>query len=142
VGYERSENFVGSKNISEDKVATYQRPETLKLNQWGLAGNWLIEGERAILKGASGKIVFRFHARDLHLVLGSPGRPISFRVKIDGQEPGQNHGVDIDEQGYGKVESHRLYQLIRQQGDGTKRDHTFEIEFSSPGVEAYAFTFG
>jgi hypothetical protein len=101
----------------------------------------------ATLDAPHGKIAFRFHARDLHLVLGSTpdGKPIRFRVTLDGQAPGANHGTDIDEQGNGRVTEHRLYQLIRQKAElqkGDVTDHTFEIEFLDSGAQAFAFTFG
>ena len=88
-----------------------------------------------------GRIVFRFHARDLHLVLGTKeGKPVRFRVSIDGKPPGDSHGTDGDADGQGTVDGHRLYQLVRQ--TGAVQDRTFEIEFLDPGVEAFAFTFG
>ena len=95
-----------------------------------------------MLASAPGRIVFRFHARDLHLVLGpgKDGRPIRFRVLVDGKAPRADHGMDVDDQGNGTVQGYRLYQLIRQQGKIAER--TFEIEFLDPGVEAFAFAFG
>jgi hypothetical protein len=112
------------------------------LNQWGLGGTWKVGEESAVLQTAPGKIVFRFHARDLHLVLGpgKSGKPIRFRVKLDGAPPGEDHGSDTDANGEGTVQEHRLYQLIRQKGP--VEDRTFEIELLDPGVEAFAFTFG
>ena len=113
-----------------------------RLNQWGLTGNWTIGAENARLNEPGGGIVYRFHARDLHLVLG-PGRtkePIRFRVTIDGAPPGKDHGADVDAEGMGVVSGERLYQLIRQSGE--IRDRVFEIQFLDPGVQAYAFTFG
>src|SRR5262249_51519017 len=110
--------------------------------QWALGGSWKVEGESAVLQSAPGKVLFRFHARDLHLVLGSTkdDKPIRFRVKIDGSAPGDDHGTDINAQGEGMVQGHKLYQLIRQKG--AVEDRTFEIEFLDPGVQAFAFTFG
>ena len=101
-----------------------------------------IGGEDAVLNEKDGSIVYRFHARDLHLVLGPApdGSPIRFRVAIDGAAPGNSHGTDVDANGQGVVTGERLYQLLRQ--DGTIVDHTFEIRFLDPGVRAYAFTFG
>jgi hypothetical protein len=101
-----------------------------------------VSGEHATLNTAPGKVIFRFHARDLHLVLGpgKNGKPVRFRVKIDGTAPGADHGVDTDESGAGEVKEYRLYQLIRQKG--AVEDRTFEIEFLDPGVQAFAFTFG
>jgi len=112
------------------------------LNDWGLAGVWQVEVEDAVLKSAPGHIVFRFHARDLHLVLGpsASGKAVRFRVLLDGEPPASEHGLDIDENGRGNVTEQRLYQLIRQNGKIT--DRTLDIEFLDPGVEAFAFTFG
>ena len=112
------------------------------VNDWGLSGLWNVGSEHATLEHSGGKIVYRFHARDLHLVLG-PGKdnkPVRFRVSIDGASPGNNHGTDVMADGTGTVSEQRLYQLVRQTGD--VKDHTFTIEFLDPGVEAYAFTFG
>ena len=114
----------------------------LALNQWSLSGDWTVGAEDAALNKADGRIAYRFHARDLHLVLG-PGadnKPVHFRVSIDGAAPGANHGADVDANGLGVVDGQRLYQLIRQ--NGAISDRTFEIEFLDPGVQAYAFTFG
>jgi hypothetical protein len=115
---------------------------TVRLNEWALAGDWTIGGERAMLNQADGALVYRYHARDLHLVLGPApdGKPVRFRVTIDGAAPGESHGADIDAAGEGIVIDQRLYQLVRQNGPVT--DHTVEIRFLDPGVEAYAFTFG
>ena len=139
-GVTSPETYIGSSR-AENRVTL---PKTLELNQWGMVGHWNVEPERAVLSGVSGKIVYRFHARDLHLVLGpgSKGRRISFVVRLDGQTPGKDRGADIDASGRGIVEEHRLYQLIRQSDSGDLRDRTFEIEFLAPGVEAFAFTFG
>jgi hypothetical protein len=125
-----------------DKVSNYQTPYPLQPNQWGLTGRWTIGEQKDVLATAGGKINFRFHARDLHLVLGpaSGSKPVRFKVTLDGQPPGDNHGVDIDAGGNGTVTSQRLYQLIRQQSGVS--DHTFSIQFLDPGVEAYSFTFG
>jgi hypothetical protein len=113
-----------------------------RLNEWGLAGKWTIGGEHAVLDQKDGSIVYRFHARDLHLVLGPgpDGKPVRFRVTIDGAPPGTSRGTDVDADGQGVVTGQRLYQLVRQSGVIT--DHTFEIRFLDPGVQAYAFTFG
>jgi hypothetical protein len=125
-----------------DRVSNYQTPYPLQPNQWGLSGRWTIGEQKDVLATAGGKINFRFHARDLHLVLGpaSGGKPVRFKVTLDGQPPGDNHGVDIDAGGNGTVSSQRLYQLIRQPKGVA--DHTFSIQFLDPGVEAYSFTFG
>lgn len=121
---------------------TYTAPTWLALNDWGLAGTWKVGAEHATLAAPSGRITYRFHARDLHLVLGpgNDGKPVRFRVSIDGAAPGEAHGTDVTADGSGTVTGQRLYQLVRQT-DHIK-DHTFSIEFLDPGVEAYAFTFG
>lgn len=141
VGYARAENFA-SGTAKRDAASDYSVPSTLGLNNWGLAGNWTINAESALLNATPGKIVFRFHARDLHLVLGpgTIGAGVRFRVSIDGAPPGDAHGVDTNANGEGRVEGQRLYQLIRQ--TGPIEDRTFEIEFLDPGVRAYSFTFG
>jgi thiol-disulfide isomerase/thioredoxin len=116
-------------------------PEELPLNQWALAGEWTIGPENIVLDEAGGSIAYRFHARDVHLVL-SPGTrgPIPFRVLLDGEAPGQSHGVDVDEDGNGVLRDGRMYQLVRQH-DGV-RERTLQITFLEPGAEAHAFTFG
>jgi hypothetical protein len=115
---------------------------TPQRNQWSLSGDWTVSGENATLDEKGGRIVYRFHARDLHLVLGpaADGKPVRFRVTIDGAAPGADHGSDTDADGRGVIDGQRLYQLVRQNGAVT--DRTFEIEFLDPGVQAYAFTFG
>lgn len=142
VGYERAENFAGRGGESHDAVHTYAAPATLSLNDWGLGGAWKVGAEEASLAGSKGTIVYRFHARDLHLVLGpgKDGKPVKFRVTIDGAAPGDAHGTDVAADGTGTVTDERLYQLVRQSGD--VKDRTFSIEFLEPGVQAYAFTFG
>ena len=114
----------------------------MRLNEWGLSGDWTVRKEAAVLNKPNGRIAYRFHARDLHLVMGpaAPGTSVRFRVLIDGQPPGTAHGVDVDEQGDGTVTEQRLYQLIRQSKPIV--DRQFEIEFLDPGVEVFAFTFG
>ena len=119
-----------------------QLPARLRLNDWALSGDWTVKKETAVLNKPNGRIAYRFHARDLHLVMGpaAPGTSVRFRVLIDGQPPGAAHGIDVDEQGYGTVTEQRLYQLIRQPKPIV--DRQFEIEFLGSGVEAFAFTFG
>jgi Thioredoxin like C-terminal domain len=114
----------------------------LRLNEWALAGDWTMKKEAAVLNAPDGRIAYRFHARDLHLVMGraTPGTPVRFRVLIDGQPPGPVHGIDVDEQGNGTVTEQRLYQLIRQPRHIA--DRQLEIEFLDSGVEVYAVTFG
>ncbi|MFM0500816.1 cytochrome c biogenesis protein DipZ [Paraburkholderia caffeinilytica] len=142
IGYERAENFTSPGGAAEDKVHTYTAPSQPAVNDWGLAGAWNVGAEHATLAAASGRIVYRFHARDLHLVLGpgKDGKPVRFRVSVDGAAPGAAHGTDVAADGSGTVTEQRLYQLVRQTGDVA--DHTFSIEFLDPGVQAYAFTFG
>ncbi len=141
IGYERAEHFVSPGGAAPDKPHTYTGGSP-RLNEWGLLGDWTVKAEHAVLDRKDGGIVFKFHARDLHLVLGPPpdGKTIRFLVKIDGKAPGASHGSDVDPGGDGAVTEQRLYQLVRQSGPVT--DHTFEIQFLDPGVEAYAFTFG
>jgi hypothetical protein len=114
----------------------------LRLNHWALAGDWTIERRASVLNEPDGRIAFRFHARDVHLVMGpsARGTTVPFRVLVDGEPPGDDHGLDVDEQGHGRLSQQRLHQLIRQRGSIT--DRTFEIAFLAPGAEAYAFTFG
>lgn len=142
LGHARAENFASPGGQRNDQAADYTVPSSLALNQWALAGNWTVGDEDAQLQRAGGRVAFRFHARDLHLVLapGEDGKPVRFRVRVDGQAPGAAAGGDVDADGGGVVKEHRLYQLIRQDGDVGER--TFEIEFLGPGVHAYAFTFG
>ncbi|EFI60642.1 cytochrome c biogenesis protein DipZ [Comamonas thiooxydans] len=142
LGYERAENFLSTPKAVPDRTATYREPERPRLNTWGLAGQWMVGPESALLTGPSGSIVYRFKARDLHLVLspGPDGKPVRFKVRIDGKPPGTAHGVDVAADGSGTVTGQRLYQLVRQSGVIT--EHTFSIEFLDSGVSAYAFTFG
>jgi thiol-disulfide isomerase/thioredoxin len=142
VGYRRAERFASPESVARDAPRMYSAPARLALNQWGLRGSWTVGVESGVLAAAPGAIVFRFHARDLHLVLGPTmaGKPIRFKVTLDGAPPGDAHGVDTAPDGTGEIREPRLYQLIRQKG--TVDDRTFEIEFLDPGVAAYAFTFG
>lgn len=142
LGYERAENFLSTPKAVPDRTATYREPERPRLNTWGLAGQWMVGAESALLTGPSGSIVYRFKARDLHLVLspGPDGKPVRFKVRIDGKPPGTAHGVDVAADGSGTVTGQRLYQLVRQSGVIT--EHTFSIQFLDSGVSAYAFTFG
>lgn len=141
VGYGRARNFVSPGGAVPDTARAYE-PGRPALNEWGLSGNWTVGAERATLNAAGGGIVYRFHARDLHLVLGPApdGRPVRFTVTVDGEAPGGSHGADTDAAGNGTVTGQRLYQLVRQ--SGPVEDRTFEIRFLDPGAEAYAFTFG
>ena len=142
VGYQRAEHFVSETSLAPDKVTTYNPPSQLALNDWSLGGHWNVGPERATSSEPASRIVYRFHARDLHLVLGpgADGKPVRFKVLIDGKAPGEAHGTDVAPDGSGNVTEQRLYQLVRQSGVVT--DRTFSIEFLDPGVSAYAFTFG
>jgi thiol-disulfide isomerase/thioredoxin len=142
VGYGRQENYASPQSIVKDRRERYTAPVRPVVNQWGLDGMWSVGDEHAELTSAPGKIVFRFHARDLHLVLGPrpDGKPVRFRVSLDGSPPAGDRGVDVDTDGNGAVGDYRLYQLIRQKG--AVEDRTFQIEFLDPGVQAFAFTFG
>ena len=141
-GYDRTESFASPGGVLPGKPHVYSAPTQLRLNQWALSGDWTMEEQAIRLNEAGGQIAYRFHARDLNLVMGpAAGRTsVRFRVLLEGQPPGPAHGTDVDEQGHGTVVEQRLYQLIRQPGPITER--TFEITFLDPGAEAYSFTFG
>ena len=141
IGYMRAKNFASPGGAVSDAAHDYSVAD-LKLNDWGLAGDWTVGGQYATLDKKDGAISYRFHARDLHLVLGpgADGAPVHFRVTIDGAAPGESHGADVDANGEGVVTENRLYQLVRQTGPIV--DRTFTIEFLDPDVQAYAFTFG
>ena len=142
LGYEQAQNFASPGGASFDEAHSYATPDRLALNTWALAGDWTVGGRACVLNQGKGEISFRFHARDVHLVMGPPerGTPVPFRVLVDGEAPGADHGLDVDEHGDGVVTEQRLHQLIRQQG--RFGDRTLEISFLAPGVEAYSFTFG
>ena len=142
VGDARTENFASPGGAVVDKPRVYAAPARFSLNQWALAGEWTVQREATVLNTANGRIAYRFHARDLHLVMGpaARGTSVRFRVFLDGQAPEAAHGSDVDEQGHGTVTEQRLYQLIRQ--PKPIADRQFEIEFLDAGVEAFAFTFG
>jgi thiol-disulfide isomerase/thioredoxin len=142
VGYARAENFASPERMARGSQKTYSPPAKLALNQWGLGGSWRIGAESGALESATGKIVFRFHSRDLHMVVGpaKTGTPVRFRVKLNGAAPGDDHGSDSSSDGSGEVRQPRMYQLVRQKGP--IKDATFEIEFVDSGVEVFSFTFG
>jgi len=142
LGHERTENFVSPGGAVVDKPRVYAAPARVKLNHWALSGDWTVKNDPVVLNRASGRIAYRFHARDVHLVMGPyvRGASVRFRVLIDGQPPGAAHGIDVDDQGSGTVAEQRLYQLIRQ--PSPIADRQLEIEFLDPGVEAFSFTFG
>ena len=142
LGYEQAQNFASLGGAAFDEPYEYFAPDSLKLNRWALSGDWTVERGASVLNRADGRIAFRFHARDVNLVLRAraQGTSVPFRVLVDGEHPGTGHGLDVDEQGQGTLVQPRLYQLIREPGSIT--DRTFEISFLAPGVEAYVFTFG
>ncbi len=142
VGYEMAEKFASKGGVLPNRRHEYVAPNRLSLNEWALSGSWTIGRQAAVLDDANGKIVYRFRARDLNLVMAPPvpGTPVRFRVLIDGHPPGPASGADIDEQGYGTVSEARMYQLIRQSGKITDRECV--VEFLSSGVSVYDFTFG
>ena len=142
VGYRQAQNFASPEKVRKNAVETYSAPAKLNLNHWGLSGSWNVNAESAVLQTAPGKVVFRFHSRDLNFVLspGKDSKPVRFVVRLDGAAPGENHGIDAAPDGSGEIREPRLYQLIRQKGPIT--DRTFEIEFLDPGASALDFTFG
>lgn len=143
LGHERAHGFASPGGIVRDHAKAYQpAASALRTNQWSLAGDWTVEAERAVLNSANGRIAYRFQARDLHLVLGpaANGKPVRFRVLVDGKPPLAEHGSDTDAQGHGVIDAQKLYQLVRQ-AEGS-RERLFEIEFLDAGAQAYAFTFG
>lgn len=141
IGYNQVSNFVSPGGIRQGTSCAYT-VEGLQLNEWGLKGQWTVGAEQATLDRAGGSIVYRFHARDLHLVLGpaADGRAVRFLVKVDGKPPGDSHGADTDAAGNGAITQTRLYQLVRQAGQ--VGEHTFEIRFLDAYTHACAFTFG
>jgi hypothetical protein len=142
LGYEQARNFASPGGVALDEPRSYSAPESLRLNQWALSGDWTIESGASVLNEPEGGITFHFHARDAHLVLRArePVARVPFRVLVDGEPPRDARGLDVDEQGYGTVVQPRLYQLVRQRD--RIADRTLQIDFEAPGVEAYAFTFG
>jgi hypothetical protein len=142
VGYERTANFASPGGLERDTRRGYALPGRLKLNQWALSGDWTVDKQAAVLNRPGGRMAYRFHARDLHLVMGpsTRGAAVRFRVLLDGQPPGAARGVDVDADGSGTAIGQRLYQLIRQPQPIVERQ--LEIEFLDSGVEAFAFTFG
>ena len=141
-GYERTENFASPGGAVPGKPHVYTAPAELRLNHWALSGDWTVGDQAVTLNTADGQIAYRFHARDLHLVMGpaTPGASIRFRVLVDGQPPGPAHGTDVDGDGNGTLTQQRVHQLIRQQSPVT--DCTFEITFLDPDAQAFSFTFG
>jgi len=142
LGYGQAQHFASPGGAERDEPRAYAAPDQLRLNQWALSGDWTIGRGACVLDGADGRIAFRFHARDVNLVMGPPARGTSvpFVVLVDGEPPGAAHGLDVDERGHGTLSEQRLHQLIRERR--SIGDRTFEITFLAPGVEAYCFTFG
>jgi thiol-disulfide isomerase/thioredoxin len=142
IGYRQAQNFASPEKLHKDSVQIFSAAAKLSLNHWGLSGAWNVNAESAFLQAVPGKIVFRFHSRDLHLVLAGAkdAKPVRFVVRLDGAAPGENRGGDTAPDGSGEIHEPRLYQLIRQKGPII--DRTFEIEFLDPGVHALDFTFG
>jgi len=141
LGYARGERLAAPGEVATDESRAYELPDRLPLNGWALAGNWTIGRESVVLDDAGGRIAFRFHARDVHLVLrAGASETIPFRVRLDGVAPGAAHGLDVDGDGNGVLREGRLYQLVRERAK--VRERTLEITFLEPSAEAYAFTFG
>jgi len=141
VGYQQGRNFASPEGVTVDEARSYTVPDPLRLNSWALSGDWTVEGQATVLNRAGGSIAFRFHGRDVNLVLRSQtGKTVPFRVLLDGEPPGPAHGGDVDEDGRGTLSQQRLHQLIRQ--PGSIRERTLEIIFPEAGAEAYCFTFG
>jgi thiol-disulfide isomerase/thioredoxin len=142
LGYDQAQNFVSADRVEFDEPWNFGVPDRLERNQWALSGDWTIGPGASVLNEADGRVVFRFHARDVNLVMGPRvgGSSVPFRVLVDGEPPGDAHGLDVDEGGNGTLDRPRLHQLIRERGSIT--DRTLEITYLAPGVEAYCFTFG
>jgi hypothetical protein len=141
LGYGRGERFASVNDVALDEGHAYELPDHLRVNHWALAGEWTIARENVVLDRASGTIAYRYHARDVHLVLSAGSRaPIRYRVLVDGAPPGPAHGEDVDADGNGVLSAGRMYQLIRHHDSVQER--TVEITFLEPGAEAYSFTFG
>jgi thiol-disulfide isomerase/thioredoxin len=141
VGWARGEGLASPERPEADSARSYTIPASLGRGRWALGGSWTIGREAAHANEAGGRIAMRFHARDLHLVMGAAdGAPSSFQVRIDGGAPDEAHGVDVDAAGNGTVAEARLYQLVRQ--SGRIEDRTFELTFEDAGAEAFVFTFG
>ncbi len=142
LGYERGERSTSPRDAVLDAPRVYTVPPRLALNHWALAGDWTVKGRAVVLNAANGKLVYRFHARDVNLIMGPPrgAPPVRFAVKVDGKPPGAAHGTDVDEHGKGTAARQRTYQLVRQ--EKAIADREFEIQFVEPGVEAFCFTFG
>jgi Thioredoxin like C-terminal domain len=143
VGYGQAEGFASPEKVARDSRRTYSAPASLSLNHWALVGSWSVDSEAAVLQSDPGKVLYRFHSRDLNLIMARSkgGKPVRFKVTLDGAAPGDNNGVDIRADGNGEIREPRMYQLIRQNGYSIQ-DRTFEIEFLDPGARVLDFTFG
>jgi thiol-disulfide isomerase/thioredoxin len=141
LGFQSGRGFA-SRTATRSKAQVYAPVTKLRLNEWDLAGNWTVDDDSVKLNGANGRLIYRFHARDVNLIMSPPanGHPVRFRVRIEGAAPGAAHGSDVDDQGSGTVTEPRMYQLIRKSGHIA--DQLFEIQFLDPGVAAFDFTFG
>jgi thiol-disulfide isomerase/thioredoxin len=141
VGYARAERFASPGGLARGERHAYSTPDELGLNQWALAGDWTIKSQPAISHEGGGRLSYRFHARDVNLVLATGESQVArFRVLLDGEPPSASHGSDVDERGDGIVTEPRLYGLIRQ--PGRIEDRTCEVTFLDPGARVYVFTFG
>ena len=142
LGYSQGRNFASPEGVRLDEQTTYSAPDALRLNEWALSGDWTIRRGASVVRGRRGAITFRFHARDVNLVMGprAKGESIPFRVRVDGDAPAESHGLDVDADGNGRLEQQRVHQLLRRLENVT--DATFEITFLEAGAEAYCFTFG
>ena len=141
LGFGRGGGPTSTVPAAHNEARTYEFPDLLPPNSWALAGDWTIGHEKVALAQAGGSISFRFHARDVHLVLRSTAHAqIPFRVSVDGEPPGASRGIDVDEHGNGELVDGRLYQLVRVHD--AVRDRTMTITFIEAGAEAYVFTFG
>jgi len=142
VGYGRARGFASPGDLVPDRAHVYSAPAALRLDEWALAGDWIAREDAVVARAAPARVAYRFHARDVNLVMGpaTPGAAPRFRVLVDGEPPGADRGADVDGAGLGSLTGSRLYQLIRQRGEIT--EHRFEIEFLDPGAAVFDFTFG
>jgi thiol-disulfide isomerase/thioredoxin len=142
LGYDQAQNFASADGAEPNDPHNFALPDSLKRNQWALAGNWTFGAGASVSNEAGGRLAFRFHARDVNLVMGPPegGSSIPFRLTVDGEPPDDAHGLDVNAEGNGVLDRPRLHQLIRE--PGSIADRTVEVEFLAPGAEVYCFTFG
>jgi thiol-disulfide isomerase/thioredoxin len=140
VGLARAERFASPGGLGSGERRAYAPPESLRLNQWALEGEWTVRAQPAVVEEPGGVLSYRFHARDVNLAMAPQGVSVPFRVLLDGQAPGAARGDDVDEEGNGTLAEPRLYQLVRQ--PGPIEDRTVEITFLEAGAQVYVFTFG